>query len=193
MTIQELHEKILSSKCPPYDERLGAFMDEQGYERYKTNTGHTYYLYLAKLVREVRPGRVVELGTDIGRSGAFIMTQLGPEARFITIEAGCQRRRDLDLFMGDPRLKIVTGNSIDPEVYGPILDVDFLFIDTDHTYEQISKEWKAWSPRLAKGAVVAMDDIHLNEGMERFWNELDVPKVDCGREIHESGWGIAAP
>lgn len=193
MTIYELHEKVVRSEFPAYDRRLAPFMDEAGYEAYKTNVGHTYYLYLARLVRELAPKRVVELGTDIGRSAAFMMMALGPDSELVTIEIGTQVRCDLSAFAGDPRLKIVVGSSIEPKIYQPVRDIDFLFVDTDHTFEQISEEWRIWSPRLRPGATVALDDIHLNEGMERFWNRITCPKVDCGSAIHLSGWGIFKP
>ena len=193
MTIGELHERVISSEFPPYDPRLRAFMDEKGYEAYKTNRGHTYYLYLSRLVRELRPRRVVELGTDVGRSAAFIMTALPEDGELLTVELGSQPRCDLELFRDDPRLRIVHGSSIEPRVYQAVRDVDLLFIDTDHRYEQISEEWRVWRPRLAKNAVVALDDIHLNPGMDRFWSEIGFPKVDGGSDIHLSGWGILKP
>lgn len=192
-TAAELHERVIRSDFPPYDPRLGVFMDERGYEAYKTNTGHTYYLYLSRLVRELHPKRVVELGTDIGRSAAFIMTTLPAEAEFLTVEIGSQPRKDLELFRDDPRLRIVQGSSIEPRVYQPVRDVDLLFIDTDHTYGQISEEWRIWRPRLSPNAVVVLDDIHLNEGMDRFWNGIEFPKVDAGSFFHLSGWGLFVP
>lgn len=190
MNILELHDRVLASPFPPYDSRLSPFMDERGYEAYKTNTGHTYYLYLARLVRELAPKRLVELGTDIGRAAAFMTTQLPARSEFITVEIGRQLRTDLAACQGDPRLKIVEGSSTDPRIYETLRDIDLLFIDTDHRYEQVSAEWEAYQNRLSKGAVVVFDDIHLNEGMERFWKELPEPKIDAGRDIHFSGWGL---
>lgn len=192
MNIQELHDLVLASPFPQYDPRLTPFMDEAGYEAYKTNTGHTYYLYLARLVRELRPRLVVELGTDIGRSAAFIMTQLRGDAEFVTIEIGSQPRTDLAACQGDPRLRIVEGGSLDPRVYGNLSSIDLLFIDTDHRYEQIFAEWGIYQERLSPGAVVVFDDIHLNEGMERFWAEVSGQKVDAGKDIHFSGWGLVS-
>lgn len=190
MNILELHNRVLAAPFPPYDSRLSPFMDERGYEAYKTNTGHTYYLYLARLVRELAPKRLVELGTDIGRASAFMMTQLPARSEFITVEIGSQVRTDLAACQGDPRLKIVEGSSTDPLIYEPLRDIDLLFIDTDHRYLQVAAEWEAYRNRLSKGAVVVFDDIHLNEGMERFWKELPDPKIDAGSEIHFSGWGL---
>ena len=36
--------------------------------------------------------------------------------------------------------------------------VDFVFIDGDHTYEGIRNDWMVWSPLVAAGGVVALHD-----------------------------------
>lgn len=195
MKIDELHRKVMALEPLPYDPRLSAAISEEGYKRYRTNTGHTYYLYLQALVRILRPRLILELGTDIGRSAAFMMTALPLNSRLVTVELGPQPRTDLVPFAGDQRLSILHGDSRDLSVYG-MLDVrfiDLLYIDSDHNYEQVRAEWDLYRHFMAPGAVVAMDDIHLNPGMERFWNELPFTKVDAGRDIHVSGWGIFAP
>jgi hypothetical protein len=40
-----------------------------------------------------------------------------------------------------------------------------------------------------KGTVI-LDDIHLNEGMEKFWNGIKQEKVDASKFGHHSGTGI---
>jgi len=36
--------------------------------------------------------------------------------------------------------------------------VDFVFIDGDHTFEAIERDWKAWSGGLVQGGVIALHD-----------------------------------
>jgi predicted O-methyltransferase YrrM len=69
-------------------------------------------------------------------------------------------------------------------------EVDLLFVDTNHTYRQVSGEWERFKPLLAKGAIVLFDDIHLNADMERFWEELHEQKLDTGSLYHQSGLGL---
>jgi predicted O-methyltransferase YrrM len=36
--------------------------------------------------------------------------------------------------------------------------VDLIFIDGDHSYEGLVRDWQAWSPRVAQGGVVCLHD-----------------------------------
>jgi predicted O-methyltransferase YrrM len=35
---------------------------------------------------------------------------------------------------------------------------DFVFIDADHTYEGLRRDWTSWSPLVARGGVIALHD-----------------------------------
>lgn len=37
-------------------------------------------------------------------------------------------------------------------------DVDFIFIDGDHSYDGLRGDWEAWAPRIKIGGVVALHD-----------------------------------
>lgn len=195
MTLEELHQKILLAPTPLYDEHLSNVMNEQAYLHYAfRNPGHTYYVYLAKLVRELQPRKVVELGTDLGRSALFMMTELPSHSELWTVELGDQKAVDLDIYEGDGRLHIVKGNSSNLDTLlkvGP--GVDLLFVDADHTYESVVRDWMTWRRMMAPDGIAVFDDIHLNPGMERFWGELDVPKLDTGLGLHFSGFGLVQP
>ncbi len=69
-----------------------------------------------------------------------------------------------------------------------------LFIDGDHTYEGVKKDFDMYSPLVKKGGIVAFHDIVQvsDAGVEvaRFWNE--VKSSYQHREIIEDpqqGWG----
>jgi predicted O-methyltransferase YrrM len=194
--IQELHERVMlrARTQEPYDSRLSVCMSPEEYTRYHTNFGHTYYLYLKTIVRELAPRKVLELGTDIGRSTLFMMLALPKDSSLITVELHDKPRCDLSPFFDDPRLTIVQGDDLDLSIYKErdLSGIDLLYIDTNHDFDQISKEWELYRQFLAKDAIVILDDIHLNAGMDRFWESLSYPKVDGSRTIHFSGWGIFA-
>ncbi|WKZ24980.1 MAG: class I SAM-dependent methyltransferase [Patescibacteria group bacterium] len=55
--------------------------------------------------------------------------------------------------------------------------VDFLFIDADHTYEGVKKDFLMYSELVRPGGLVAFHDIITandtdDYGVERFWNEI---------------------
>jgi predicted O-methyltransferase YrrM len=55
--------------------------------------------------------------------------------------------------------------------------VDFLFIDGDHRYEGVRRDFELYEPLVAPGGIVAFHDVSPRStpdtvGTERFWAEL---------------------
>lgn len=56
--------------------------------------------------------------------------------------------------------------------------LDFLFIDGDHSYEGVKKDYEMYSPFVKKGGYVGFHDINgkpakrLDIEVDKFWNEL---------------------
>ena len=55
--------------------------------------------------------------------------------------------------------------------------LDFLFIDGDHTYEGVKKDFEMYSPLVRNGGIIAFHDIcpHPPEKkceVSKFWNEI---------------------
>jgi predicted O-methyltransferase YrrM len=62
--------------------------------------------------------------------------------------------------------KILNGNQL-----------DFLFIDGDHSYEGVKKDFEMYSPLVRKGGIIAFHDIvghSLETGceVEKLWKEI---------------------
>lgn len=56
-------------------------------------------------------------------------------------------------------------------------NIDFLFIDGDHTYEGVKKDFEMYSPLTKKNGVIVLHDIiarspEIDFGVSRFWNEI---------------------
>ena len=56
-------------------------------------------------------------------------------------------------------------------------DVDFLFIDGDHTYQGVKSDFEMYSPLVRQGGLIALHDIveHAPESgceVKKFWDEL---------------------
>jgi len=64
-----------------------------------------------------------------------------------------------------------------------------LFIDTDHTFNQISAEWKIYKNLCNPGAIVILDDIRMNDMLD-FWKSLPYPKLEITKKCHFSGFGF---
>ncbi|MEM4488736.1 MAG: class I SAM-dependent methyltransferase [Desulfurococcaceae archaeon] len=81
------------------------------------------------------------------------------------------------------RIHLIRADSHDPKTLEFVKRIlgngklDFLFIDGDHTYEGVKRDFEMYSPLVRKGGIIAFHDIveHPPEtGCEvsRFWNEI---------------------
>jgi len=69
--------------------------------------------------------------------------------------------------------------------------VDFLFVDGDHSYDGVSTDLRAWLPKLAPGALLAMHDYGWAEGVQRAVAELVRPKESSpGRVVENTYWTV---
>jgi predicted O-methyltransferase YrrM len=53
--------------------------------------------------------------------------------------------------------------------------IDFLFIDGDHSYEGVKKDWEMYSPLVSPGGLVVFHDVAGNYGetqVKAFWDRL---------------------
>jgi len=150
-----------------------------------------YYQWLALLVKIVNPKQVLELGNSYGLSTLMMFSELSDTARLIS----CDVVKQLDFIppqvFNDSRLKFYFGDDLNLNIFGNDLPVglDMLFIDTDHTFTQISSEWEIYKHLCNPGAIVILDDIRMND-MFDFWNSLQYPKLELTEKCHFSGFGF---
>lgn len=96
--------------------------------------------------------------------------------------ARLQRYRDKS-----KHLTLVRGLSWD---VAPAFDrrIDVLFIDADHRYEAVQRDWQQWSPKVKPGGIIALHDCRLAPcspgymGTHRFY-ENDIQQMNGVREI----------
>jgi len=146
-----------------------------------------------EIVAELRPKAVLEIGTANGGT-LFLFTRVAdPEAKIISIDlpggpfGGGYPKWKIPLYKSfeqkGQKIYLLRKNSHNPktldEVKGILGDekLDLLFIDADHTYEGVRKDFEMYAPLVRKGGIVAFHDIceHPSEtGCEvnKFWNEI---------------------
>ena len=170
-------------------------MDE-GFLQYMNGAPeHRYYWFLALAVRFFQPESILELGTAAGASSIMMYSELPRDTSLISVDIGTNAHFLPDAIRDDSRTEYITADANDPALYrhlaqGPGLGTfDFLFLDTDHVAKDLRKQLLLVAHLLRPGALVVLDDIHMND-MTEAWDEIPGPKLDITHDCHPSGFGV---
>lgn len=131
---------------------------------------------LYRLVREQKPQVVLELGTSLGVSTAY-MSQGCRSAQCYTIE-GCPAiakvARKNFRQLGLTNIELIQGNIDEklPLLLDRLEQVDFVFIDANHTSLALKKYFDMLMPKITEKSMIVVDDIHWSADMNKAWNEL---------------------
>jgi hypothetical protein len=82
--------------------------------------------------------------------------------------------------MPGQRLELIRDDSHDPAVRDRVAGlfgergVDFLFIDGNHSYEGVRRDFEMYGPLVAPDGLIAFHDIDYCDDVRRFWDEVKV-------------------
>ena len=131
---------------------------------------------LYRLVRQFRPGTVLELGTSLGITTAYLARAASP-ATVITLE-GCpdtlRIAREGLARLGIGNVEAVEGAFGDtlPGILERIGHVDLAFIDGHHDRDATLGYFELLLTRSHEGTVLVFDDIHWSPGMSEAWDRI---------------------
>lgn len=148
---------------------------------------------LLEIVARLRPKVVLEIGTGNGGSLFLFSKAASRDALIISVDLPGGRfgggyswwRKMLYRFLVLPsqKLYLLRSDSHKKETLAKIKillgkrKVDFLFIDGDHSYQGVKKDFKMYRGLVRKGGIIAFHDIvpHSPETgceVDRFWKEV---------------------
>jgi predicted O-methyltransferase YrrM len=158
----------------PYDEKTVA-------EACKASRRPASAAFLHLLIREFRSGSVIELGTNLGISGAYLATALRVTGQGVlhTLEASPYRQREAKrmhsmLGLSNVRYHLGYFEATLSSVLDKMGTVDFAFIDGHHQYQPTLEYFDRIWESSTEGAVFVFDDIRWTSGMSQAWEELRV-------------------
>lgn len=144
-----------------------------------------------RLVAAAQPRYIVELGTSLGGTLLLWSRIAHPEATIVTIDlpggefGGGSSRLRIPLFRRIPlpgqKLHLIRADSHNAETLAltrRCLDghqVDFLFIDADHSESGVRSDYGMYSPLVKQGGIILFHDIAINNpeyGVKKLWGEL---------------------
>jgi len=132
-------------------------------------------LGLAKLIDELKPRAIVEIGTA-GGGTLFLWCRLAAEdATIISVDlprgmfGGGYPKWKVPIYRSfakeGQKIYLIRGDSHDPTTLERVKSIladrkiDFLFIDGDHTYEGVRRDFEIYGPLVRSGGIIAFHDI----------------------------------
>jgi predicted O-methyltransferase YrrM len=170
---------------------------------------------MVRLVESEKPARIMEIGTAKGATLLSWCRIASEHIISVDLEHGIhgggyptvkqQLYREfthgrsglrLDLFQDNSQIE-ATRQKVEAELEGTKLDV--LFIDGDHSYEGVKKDFELWSPLVRPGGIILFHDILPHSSIahcevDRLWNELKTRfrHLEFIHDPHQGWAGIGA-
>ena len=173
----------LASLTKPTERRIAEI-----YERAAATPAWGRFLF--RLVRALKPRRVLELGTNLGASAAHIVAALqhnrqegGEEGHLVTLEGDPTLASIAREHLAPPgRATVVTGRFADtlPDVLNEHGPFDLVFLDGHHEEAATLQYFALIRPHLTRGACVAFDDIEPTRRVRRAWKQIVAVEPSSG-------------
>ncbi|TPG67499.1 O-methyltransferase [Hymenobacter nivis] len=132
---------------------------------------------LFRLVNHFRPTTVLDLGTSLGLTTAYLAAA-DSRHRVVTFE-GCPRvaavARETFTALQLANVALVEGNldaTLEPALGDLGAPVDFVFFDGNHRREPTLRYFEQCLAHAHEDSVFVFDDIHWSEEMEEAWNAI---------------------
>lgn len=167
-------------------------------------------LGLLEILNEIKPKNIIEIGTAKGGT-LFLLSRVSDEdATIISVDllhgtfGGGYPKWKIPLYeafrLPNQEIHLIRADSHTQKTLKNvknILDynkVDFLFIDGDHTYEGVKRDFEMYSPLVKDGGIIAFHDIAVHPpetGCEvsKFWSEIKqkYEYIEIIRDL-DQGW-----
>lgn len=147
-----------------------------------------YGQLLYRIVKNYQPSSILELGTSLGITTAYL-SLAKPDASVITME-GAKEIANFSLdnfhFLGLKNIELVVGNFDNnlSSVINGLSSLDFAFIDGNHRQEPTEQYFRQMLPKIHNESVLVFDDIHWSNDMERAWENIKKnPAVTCSMDL----------
>ena len=148
---------------------------------------------MLQVVKDKRPRTVVEIGTASGGTLYLLCRTAHPEAVIVSLDlpagrfGGGYSAWKMPLYRSFARkcqtVHLLLGDSHTDTCFQHLVQalagkkIDFLFIDADHTYEGVKRDFELYSQLVAEGGLIGFHDIapiapSADYGVRRFWEEL---------------------
>jgi predicted O-methyltransferase YrrM len=203
--------QLLEARARP--EALFDFLVKTAY--FRTSQVRTEILQLLQLLQEQPPKTICEIGSYRGGTLALLSSAAHEAATMVSVDIHYPwNRRAVHSMLrrAGQRTVCLQADSHEPATVKAVMrqlhgqEIDFLFIDGDHSYAGVKSDFELFRPSVRRGGVIAFHDIVLDSRsrsstktasevgeVPRFWSELKKSQVNTRDLVHDSqqdGYGI---
>lgn len=147
-----------------------------------------YAQLLFRMINYYRPKTIIELGTSLGITTAYLASA-DRNADVYTFEGAKNIANQAEMYFkktGLHNIQLIKGNfdtTLTPALQ-KIKKVDFAFIDGNHRKEPTLRYFDQLLPYLHDSSIVIFDDIYWSAEMEKAWNAIkDMDIVTCSIDL----------
>lgn len=179
----EYRRRLYESKAAIVTGQIGAIATEPKKRKVsdiarRTSTRDKYGRMLARLIADLRIDSILELGTSLGISTAYMAAARG-SARIVTIEGLPEVAKLADENLksaGFSNVMVINGDiseQLDRAIDSlPGQKVGLAFIDGDHSKESTIDFFETIAKRHTGLSVLVFDDIYWSKGMTEAWEHV---------------------
>jgi predicted O-methyltransferase YrrM len=153
---------------------------------------HKYGQVLSRLTNYFKPKNILEFGTSIGISSAYIASGM-PQSTITTIEGAKEiadfARKNFNQ-LGLKNIKIICSpfDDVLPELLTQ-KRFEMIFFDGNHTKEATLRYFEACVKYVSPESIFVFDDIYWSREMSEAWEEIKAhPKITLTIDIYRIGF-----
>ena len=206
-------QRLLS--LPPKDKKLENFVKRVFEMQPIIYQIRSEILSLVKQIKKLSPKRVLEIGGRPGGALAIFAQASAKNAKILSLDIKYSPARMKvlsSLAKPQQNIKCMRADSHSQATKKKNLKwlgqekLDFLFIDGDHTFEGVAKDYKMYAPLVRKDGIIAFHDIvpdnktrygkktdHYTGGVPLFWAKLKkehLKAIEFIEDTDQDGFGI---
>ncbi len=151
-----------------------------------------YGQLLYRLTKELKARNVLELGTSLGITTAYLAS-VSTGIRCVSMEGSPEIARIANDNFGELNIKNIKIEVGDINLnLSKVLDefetIDLIFMDANHTQEAVLEYFEKIVAKVHQKSVVVVDDIYWSSDMEKAWIQLkEHPRVTSTIDLFQMG------
>lgn len=139
--------------------------------------------FLIEEVSKINPKNILEIGSSHGGTLIFWDQMATIGGKIVSVDYNTNHGITLDFSNARSNIIFLRLDSHDQKTLETVKsvfdsDIDFLFIDGDHTYEGVKQDYEMYSSLVRPGGLIGFHDVIYDSEIQvnQYFEEIDAPK-----------------